>query len=87
MTPEIMLTIPVLFLITIVIVVLLFNEGPWSNITSAVRVRVDDTKRRGLRNIQREDEEASKAREQDRNFIILALLTIFAILFTYVMNY
>jgi hypothetical protein len=87
MTPEILLIAPVLFLVTIVFVVLLFSEGPWSNITAAVRVRVDDTRRRNLRNIQRDEEEALKAREQDRNFILIVLLTIFAILFTYVLSY
>ena len=87
MIPEILLIAPVLFLITIVLALLLFSEGPGSNITAAVRVRVDDTKRRNLRSIQRDEEEAAKAREHDRNFLLILLLTIFAILFTYLLSF
>jgi hypothetical protein len=87
MTSEILLITPLLFLITLVLALLLFSEGPRSNITSAVRVRVDDTRRRNLRSVQREEEEALKAREHDRHFLLILLLTIFAILFTYVMSF
>jgi hypothetical protein len=86
MTPEILLIAPVLFLITIVLALLLFSEGPGSNITAAARVRVDDTRRRNARSVQREEEEALKAREQDRHFLLFFLLTIFAILFTYLIQ-
>jgi hypothetical protein len=83
MTPEILLVAPVLILITIVIALLMFSEGPWSNMTASVKVRVDDTRRRGVRSIQRDEEDVSNAREQDRNFLLIVLLTIFAILFSY----
>ncbi len=87
MTPEILLIAPVLFLITLILALLLYTEGPGSNITAAVRVRVDNTRRRNLRNIQREDEEAAKAREQERNYVVIFLITVFAILFSYLLNY
>lgn len=90
MTPEIIIIAPVLILITIVLALILFSEGPGSNITAAVRVRVDDTRRRSIRSIrslQREEEAAAKAREQDRNFLLILLLTIFAILFTYMISF
>lgn len=86
MIPEILLITPILFLITIVLALLLFSEGPGSNITAAVRVRVDETRKRSLRSIQREEEEAAKSREQERNFLLILLMTIFAILFTYVLT-
>jgi hypothetical protein len=87
MTPESILIAPVLLLITIVFTLILFSEGPWSNITSAIRVRVEDNpRRRSYRSVEREQEEAAKMREQDRNILLILLLTIFAILFTYLIS-
>jgi hypothetical protein len=87
MTPEIVLFAPVLLLITIIFTLLVFFEEPWSNITSAIRVRVEDNpRRRSFRSVEREQEEAAKVREQDRNILLISLLTIFTILFMYLIS-
>jgi hypothetical protein len=87
MIPESILFAPVLLLITIIFTFLVFFEEPWSNITSAIRVRVEDnSRRRSFRSIEREQEEAAKVREQDRNILLISLLTIFTILFMYLIS-
>jgi hypothetical protein len=87
MTPESILFAPVLLLITVIFTLLVFFEEPWSNITSAIRVRVEDNpRRRSFRSVEREQEEAAKVREQDRNILLISLLTIFTILFMYLIS-